>query len=58
MVDISHVVMPASSSHVNMHNSYNSTDMSGLSNHNSYVFEHASNMHNGFVPPYSSTEHV
>jgi hypothetical protein len=56
VVDRSQAAMPMSSSHVNMHNSYSSTDMSRQSNHNAYVFEHASNMHNGFVPPYSSTE--
>jgi hypothetical protein len=56
VVDRSHVVMPASFSHVNMHNSYSSTVMSSWSNHITYVFEHASNMHNGFVPPYSSIE--
>jgi hypothetical protein len=48
--------MPESSSHVNMHNSYSSTDMSRWSNHNAYIFEHVSNIHNVFVPPYSSTE--
>jgi hypothetical protein len=56
VVDRSHVVLPVSSSHVNMHNSYSSTDMSRWSNHNAYIFEHVSNIHNGFVPPYSSTE--
>jgi hypothetical protein len=56
MVDRSHVAMAASSSHVIMHNSYSSTDMSRWSNHNAYVFEYVSNRHNGFVPPYSSTE--
>jgi hypothetical protein len=56
VVDKSHVVMHASSSHVNMNNLYSSTDVSRWINHNNYVFEHASNMHNGFVPPYSSTE--
>jgi hypothetical protein len=55
-VDRSHVAMPVSSSHINMHNSYSSTDMSRWSNHNAYVFEHASNMHNGFAPLYSLTE--
>jgi hypothetical protein len=50
--------MHVSSSHVNMHNSYSSTDMSRWSNHNAYIFEHASNIRNGFVPPYSSTEHA
>jgi hypothetical protein len=45
-----------SSSHVNMHNSYSSTSMFRWSNHNAYIFDHASNIHNGFVPPYSSTE--
>jgi hypothetical protein len=56
VVDRSHVAMHVSSSHINMHNSYSSTDMSRWSNYNAYVFEHASNMHNGFVPPYSSIE--
>jgi hypothetical protein len=56
VVDRSHVVISVSSSHVNMHNSYTSTDMSRWSNHNAYMFEHVSNIHNGFVPPYSSTE--
>jgi hypothetical protein len=57
VVDRSHVVITVSSSHVNMNDSYSSTDLS-RSNHNVYVFEHASNMHNGFVPPYSLTELV
>jgi hypothetical protein len=56
VVDRSHIVISMSSSHVNMHNSYSSTNMSRWSNHNAYVFEHASNMHNRCVPPYSSTE--
>jgi hypothetical protein len=56
LVDRSHVAMPSSSSHVNVHNSYNSTNMSRWSNHNAYIFEHVSNIHNEFVPPYSSTE--
>jgi hypothetical protein len=56
VVHRSHVAMPVSSSHVNMHNSYSNTDMYRWSNHNSYIFEHASNIHNGFVPPYSLTE--
>jgi hypothetical protein len=56
VIDRSHVVMLASSSHVNMHNSYSSIDMSRWSNHNAYVFEHVSNMCNLFVPPYSLTE--
>jgi hypothetical protein len=56
VVDRSYVVVLVSSSHVNMHNSYNSTDMSRWSNHNAYIFEHVSNIHNGFVPPYSLTE--
>jgi hypothetical protein len=56
VVDRSHVTMPASSSHVNMHNSYSINDMSRESNHNAYIFEHVSNIHNGFVPPYSLTE--
>jgi hypothetical protein len=51
-----HVAMHVSSSHVNMHNSYSSTDMSRWSNHNADIFEHVSNIRNGFVPPYSSTE--
>jgi hypothetical protein len=58
MVDRSHAVIPVSSSHVNIHNSYNSTDMSRWSNRNAYIFEHVSNIHNGFVLPYSSTEHA
>jgi hypothetical protein len=58
MVDRSHVVMPVLSSHVNMHNSYISTDMSKSSNHNAYIFEHVSNIHNEFVPPYSSSDPV
>jgi hypothetical protein len=41
-----------------MHNSYSSTDMSRWSNHNIYIFEHVSNIHNWFVPPYSSNEPV
>jgi hypothetical protein len=56
VVDISHIAMCASSSHVNMHNSYSSTDIFRWSNHNAYIFEHVSNIHNEFVPPYSSTE--
>jgi hypothetical protein len=56
VVDRSHVAMPMSSSHVNMHNSYGSIDMSRWINHNAYIFEHASNIHNGFVHPYSLTE--
>jgi hypothetical protein len=56
VVDRSHVVKSASSSHVNMHNSYSSTDISRWSNHNPYIFEYVSNIHNGFVSPYSSTE--
>jgi hypothetical protein len=56
MVDRSHVAMSVSSSHVNTHNSYSCTDMSRWSNHSAYAFEQASNMHNGFVPPYSLTE--
>jgi hypothetical protein len=48
--------MPVSSSCVNMHNSYSSTYMSRWSNHNAYVTEHVSNIHNQYVPPYSSTE--
>jgi hypothetical protein len=58
VVDGSHIVMHMSSSHVNMHNSYSSTDMSRWSNYNAYIFEHISNIHNGFIPPYSSTEPV
>jgi hypothetical protein len=53
VVDRSLVVVPVSSSHVNIQNSYSSTDMSRLSNHNTYIFEHLNNIHNGFVPPYS-----
>jgi hypothetical protein len=30
--------------------------MSRWSNHNAYIFEHVSKIHNGLVPPYSSTE--
>jgi hypothetical protein len=56
IVDKSHVAMPMSSSHVNMHNSYSRNDISRWSNHNAYIFEHVSNIHNRFVPPYSSTE--
>jgi hypothetical protein len=56
VVDRSHVAMHMSSSHVNMHNSYSSTDMSRWSNDNVYIFEHVSNIHNGFVLPYSSTK--
>jgi hypothetical protein len=56
MVDRSHVVMPVSSSHVNMHNSYSSTDKSRWSNHNAYIIDNVSNIHNGFMPSYSSTE--
>jgi hypothetical protein len=48
--------MPASSSHVNMHNSYSSTNMSRWSNRNACIFEHANSIHNGFLPPYSSIE--
>jgi hypothetical protein len=48
--------MLASSSHINMHNSYSSTDMSRCSNQNAYIDEHVSNIHNGFMPSYSSTE--
>jgi hypothetical protein len=55
-VDRSHVAIPLSSSHVNVHNSYSSTDISRWSNHNAYIFEHVSNIHNEFIPPYSSTE--
>jgi hypothetical protein len=39
-----------------MHNSYSSTDMSRWSNHNAYIVEHVSNIHNGFMPSYSSIE--
>jgi hypothetical protein len=56
MVNRSHVVMSVSSSYVNIHNSYSSTGMPRWSNHNAYIFEHVSNIHNGFVPPYSLTE--
>jgi hypothetical protein len=58
VVNRSHVAMLVSSSHVNIHNSYSSTDRSRWSNHNAYIFEHASNIHNECVPPYSSTEPV
>jgi hypothetical protein len=58
LVDRSHVVMPSSSTHVNVHNSYSSKDMSRWSNHNAYIIEHVSNIQNEFVPPYSSTEHA
>jgi hypothetical protein len=58
VVDRSHVAMPMSYNHVNMHNSYSSTNMSRWSNHNTYIFDHVSNIHNEFVPPYSSTEPV
>jgi hypothetical protein len=54
----SHAIIPTSSSHGNMHNSYISTDMSEWSNYNTYIIEHVSNIHNGFVPPYSLTEPV
>jgi hypothetical protein len=56
VVDRSLVVIRVPSSHVNMHNSYSSTDMSRWSNHNTYIFEHVSNIYIEFVPPYSSTE--
>jgi hypothetical protein len=56
VLDRSHVVVSVSSSHVNIHNSYSSTDISRWSNHNDYILEHVSNIHNGFVPPYSSTK--
>jgi hypothetical protein len=56
IVDRSYVVMPASSSHINMHDSYSSTDMSTWSNHNAYIADHVSSIHNGFMPSYSSTE--
>jgi hypothetical protein len=56
MVDRSHVIMPVSSSHINMHNLYSRTDMSRWSSYNAYIFEHVNNIHNGFVPPYSSIE--
>jgi hypothetical protein len=47
VVDISHIVMPPS---------YSSTDISRWSNHNAYIFEHVSNIHNVCMPSYSSTE--
>jgi hypothetical protein len=56
VVDRCHIARSVSSSHVNMHNSYSSIDMSRSSNHNAYIFEHVSNIHNGFVPPYTSIE--
>jgi hypothetical protein len=56
MLDRSHVAMLVSSSPINMHNLYSSTDMSRWSNRNAYIFEHASNIHNRFLPPYLSTE--
>jgi hypothetical protein len=56
VVDRSHVAMSLLSSHVNIHNSYSSTDMSKWSNHNAYIFEHVSNIHNGFVTSYLATE--
>jgi hypothetical protein len=56
LVDRFHVAMPSSSSHVNVHNSYSSTNMYRWSNHNAYIFEHVSNIHNEFVPSYSSTK--
>jgi hypothetical protein len=56
VVNRSHVAMHVSFTHVNMHNSYSSTDRSRWSNYNTYIFEHASNIYNGCVPPYSSTE--
>jgi hypothetical protein len=56
VLDRSHVVMHVSSSHVNMHNSYSSVGMSRWSNNNAYITEHVSNIHNRYVPPYSSIE--
>jgi hypothetical protein len=56
VVDRSYVAMSVSSSHVNMHNSYSSTDISRWSNHNGYIAGHVSNIHNGFMPSHSSTE--
>jgi hypothetical protein len=56
VVDRSHLVMLVSSSHVNIYNSYSRTNMSWWNNHNVYITEHVSNIHNGFVPPYSLTE--
>jgi hypothetical protein len=56
MVDRSHAIMSMLCSHVNMHNSYSSTDMSRWCNHNVYITEHVDNIHNGYVPPYSFTE--
>jgi hypothetical protein len=57
MVDRSHAIMSMLCSHVNMHNSYSSTDMSRWSNHNVYITKHVSNIHKGYVPPYLLTEH-
>jgi hypothetical protein len=51
LVGRSHIGMASSFSHVNVHNSYSSTDISRWSNHNAYIFDHVSNIHNEFVPP-------
>jgi hypothetical protein len=56
VVDRFHVVIPMSSSHVNIHNSYSSICMSQRSNYKIYIIEHVSNIHNGYVSPYSSIE--
>jgi hypothetical protein len=56
VVDRYHVVMPTSSSPINIHNSYSSTDTSIWSNHNAYITKDVSNIHNGHVRPYSSTK--
>jgi hypothetical protein len=56
VVDRSRVVMHALSSHANIHNLYSSINMSRWSDHNAYIIEHVSNIHNEFVPPYSSSE--
>jgi hypothetical protein len=56
VVDRFYIAIPVSSSYVNMRNSYGSIDMSRWSNHNAYIFDHVSNIHNGYVPLYSSTE--
>jgi hypothetical protein len=55
MVHRSHVVMPALPSHINIHNSYSSTNMSRWSNHNAYITKHVSNINNLYVHPYSLT---
>jgi hypothetical protein len=53
VVDRSHIVTSVSSIYVNIYNSYSSTAMFRWINYNAYIFEHISNIHNGFVPPYS-----